>query len=143
MMPEEKQRLLELLDRQPHWCQHVEAQDAHGNAVHCDDARATAWDITGAMLWLFGETRAVQLYVQLDRHIHGKRHMPGWPWKDPGFAAMAGLQTFNDRADTTFDLVRSQLESIPVWSAAKRRHEKAREEPASIDACRFGENQDG
>lgn len=120
MMLEEKQRLLELLDRNPHWCQHVEAQDAHGNPVHCDDEAATAWDITGAVLRLFGGARAALLYVQLDRHIHGKRRSLGWSQRSLELDAMLALQVFNDRTDTTFELVRSQLESAPVWSGEKR-----------------------
>jgi len=116
MMPEERQRLLDLLDQQGKWCQHTEARDVLGNPVSCDDDMATAWDVTGALFRLFGWERAATLYVQLDKHIHGKRRDFAWPPRDSELDAMAALQEFNDRADVTFELVRSRLESMPVWS---------------------------
>lgn len=120
MMPEEKQRLLELLDHKSRWCQHVEAQDAQGNPVHCDDESAACWDVTGAVFRLFGWGRAAALYTQLDRHIHGKRRAIRWPPQSVELSAMVALQAFNDRADTTFEIVRSRLETAPVWTAEKR-----------------------
>ena len=33
---------------------------------------------------------------------------------------MVALQVFNDRVDTTFETVRSRLETVPVWTAEKR-----------------------
>jgi len=116
MMLEEKRRLLELLDQEGKWCQHAEARDAHGLPVSCDADSAAAWDVTGALYQLFGEDRAAALYVQLDRHIHGKRRDFGWPPRDSELDAMEALQAFNDGADASFELVRSRLESMPVWS---------------------------
>jgi hypothetical protein len=133
MMAEEKQQLLVLLDRETSWCRHVEARDARGAPVHCDAETATAWDVTGAMFRLFGWNRAATLYVQLDRHIHGKRRTLGWPRRSPELDAMVALQEFNDRPDTTFDIVRSQLESAPVWSGEKRSYEPAPNEPTCVD----------
>jgi hypothetical protein len=120
MLPDEKQRLLELLDHERKWCQHAEAQDAQGNPVPCDDAQATAWDITGAVCRLFGWNRAGALYAQIDRHIHGRRRIRCWPPRDLELDALAALQAFNDGADMTFEALRSQLESMPVWGSEKR-----------------------
>ncbi|MCG3126713.1 MAG: hypothetical protein CHACPFDD_01566 [Phycisphaerae bacterium] len=119
MMPDEKVKLLELLDQNGRWCQHAEAQDAGGDPVHCDDASAAAWDVTGALYCLFGAKRAGVLCVQLDRHIHGKRRDFGWPQQDPELVAMVALQSFNDRPETTFEVIRSWLESLPVWSGKR------------------------
>lgn len=125
MMPEEKQKLLDLLDQVSSWCQHVEAQDAFGDPVHCDAQSAASWDITGAILRLFGGDRAAVLYVQLDRHINGKRRPGGWPPRNLQLDAMRSLQEFNDRAETTFVSLRTQLESAPVWSGATHSAESA------------------
>lgn len=121
MMPEEKEQLLALLDSEHKWCQDAEAQDSNGNAVHfCDDA-AVAWDVTGALCRLFGWRRACQLFEQFDRHIHGKRVLFGWPERDPEMVAMAALQDFNDRTDVTFAMLRSQIETMPVWNGKTHR----------------------
>lgn len=116
MMPEEKQRLLDLLDQEWKWCKHVEAQDAKATPVQCNDDSATAWDVTGALYRLFGWGRASSLYIQLDRHIHGKRRNSGWPPRNLELEAMVALQEFNDSDDTTFEVMRSRLETMPVWS---------------------------
>jgi hypothetical protein len=116
MLAGEKQRLLGLLDHERHWCKHVEAQDAQGRPVQLDDDAAAAWDLTGAVCRLFGWGRAGVLYRQLDRHIHGRRRTLGWPQRHLELDAMAALQSFNDRSDTTFDILRARLESMPVWS---------------------------
>lgn len=120
MILEEKLRLLSLLDRESRWCQHAEAQDAGSNPVHCDDAAAEAWDITGAIIHLFGDERASVLFVQLDRHVNGKRSSFGWPPRNSAMDAMVALQDFNDRLDTTFATLRAQLETAPVWTAGTR-----------------------
>jgi hypothetical protein len=114
MLPEEKERLLSLLTDEQRWCQEAEARDASGVAVRYDDDGAVAWDITGAMCRLFGWRRACELFTQLDRHIRGRRPPPRWPLLDAHIRAMAALQDFNDRVDTTFEGVRSQIESMPV-----------------------------
>lgn len=115
MMPDEKTRLLELLAHSGRWCQGVEAHDAQGDAVTYDDERAVAWDITGALCRLFGWERSRVLFEQLDRHVHGKRNTLGWPPRNVALDAMAALQEFNDRSETTFDLLRERIESMPVW----------------------------
>lgn len=120
MLDDEKQELLQLLERASCWCQHVEAQDAGGDPVHCDAHSAVSWDITGAILRLFGRDRAATLYVQLDRHIHGARRMGTWPLPNFQLDAMLALQEFNDRADTTFACMRTHLESAPVWSGKRK-----------------------
>lgn len=132
MMLAEKQQLLELLDRESRWCQHVEARDGQGTPVLCDADSATAWDVTGAIYRLFGWDRAADLYIQLDRHIHGKRRRFGWPLPPEDLEAMTALQAFNDRPDTSFHVLRAQLEGAPVWTGEKRPHAVAR--PTPVDA---------
>lgn len=123
MMAEEKQLLLDFFRTPATWCQHVEARDAGANPVHCDDDVAASWDITGAMYRLFGSRRSAALFAQLERHINGKRRTTAWPVRSPELDAMVALQVFNDASDTTFEILRSQLESAPVWSGKARRVE--------------------
>jgi len=114
-MPDEKAQLLALLDGAGKWCREAEAHDARGDPVTYDDAAAVAWDLTGALCRLFGWQRACVLFVQLDRHIHGRRSAFGWPRRDAEMDAMAALQSFNDRFDTTFASLRERIETMPVW----------------------------
>lgn len=120
MMPDEKTQLLALLEHHGKWCRDAEALDASGNGVVYDDDAAVAWDLTGALCRLFGWERACVLFGQLDRHIHGKRIMLGWPERDTEMDAMAALQEFNDRTDTTFALLRERIETMPVWQGSSR-----------------------
>lgn len=119
-MPDEKAKLLSLLDHADKWCRNAEALDASGNPVTYDHDAAVAWDITGALCLLFGWQRACVLFSQLDRHIHGKRIMFGWPRGDAEMDAMAALQDYNDRVDTTFALLRERIEAMPVWQGQGR-----------------------
>ena len=121
MMPEEKQRLLALLDQQPRWCRDAEAHDSNGSAVQYDDEAAVAWGITGALCRLFGWQRACALFEQFDRHISGKRVGIGWPPCDTEMDAMRTLQEFNDRAGMTFSSLRKRIETMPVWHGKPRR----------------------
>ena len=127
MMPDEKERLLGLLEREGSWCQGTEAQDADGIPVRYDDEAAVAWDITGALCRLFGWQRACVLFGQIDRHLNGKRTTFGWPRRNTDVDAMVALQEFNDRADTTIALLRGQVESMPVWQGNSHRHGAAQE----------------
>ena len=120
MMAEEKEQLLALFDHQRKWCQDAEAHDADGRAVRCNDDSAVAWDVTGALCRLFGWRRACELFRQLDRHINGKRVAAGWPVRDAEMDSMAALQEFNDGIETTFDLVRNQIETMPVYHRDSR-----------------------
>lgn len=115
MMQTEKERLLELFADQQQWCKEAEARDAAGRAVHFDDPSAEAWDITGGMCHLFGWNRALELFPQVDRHIHQTRRSRWWI-TDPGIASMAALQDSNDEAHTSFETIRDWLLSMPVWS---------------------------
>ncbi len=115
MMPEEKRQLLSLFDHEHRWCRDVEAQDATGEAVRYDEIAAVAWDITGALCHLFGWRRGSELFAQVDRHINGKRAANRWSTLPTLFHSMAALQKFNDRGDTTFEMVRGQIESMPTW----------------------------
>ena len=121
MMPEEKEQLLALLDHERRWCRDAEALDANCDAVHYDDDAAVAWDVTGALCRLFGWRRACLLFVQLDRHINGKRVAIGWRARDAEMDAMVSLQDFNDQVDMTFDIVRERIETMPVWRRNARR----------------------
>jgi hypothetical protein len=127
MMPDEKRQLLALLDREDRWCRNAEAQDANGAAVRYDEGVAVAWDITGALCRLFGWRRACELFGQLDRHINGKRGATGWPDQNSEIDSMAALQDFNDRADTTFEMMRERIETMPVWHREERPNGPARE----------------
>ena len=69
---------------------------------------------------LFGWQRAYVLFEQMERHIVGKRRSAGWPPRDTGIEAMKALQDFNDRAGTTFDMLRERLEAMPVWNRGNR-----------------------
>jgi hypothetical protein len=68
------------------------------------------------------------LFEQLDRHINGKRVAFGWPPRDSEMVAMGALQEFNDRVDVTFDMLRIQLETMPVWNWNARRGGAAAED---------------
>lgn len=120
MMPDEKAMLLALLEHQGKWCRDAEARDAKGDAVRYDDDAAVAWDITGAVCRLFGWRRACVLFVQLEKHVVGKRKPVGVPPTDQSIDAMKSLQDFNDGADTTFDLLYERLKAMPVWSGGSR-----------------------
>jgi hypothetical protein len=120
MMPDEKTRLLALLEHPGKWCCDAEAQDANGDPVRFDDETAVAWDITGALCRLFGWERAQVLFSQVERHIVGERRVAGWPSCDKGIDAMKALQDFNDHVDTTFDMLRERIEAMPVWNSGNR-----------------------
>ena len=123
MMPEEKNLLLHLLVHRGKWSRNVEARNANGEPVTYDDETAVAWDITGALCHLFGWKRACVLFRQLERHLVGDRKSVKWPTPDPSIDAMRVLQDFNDKADTTFDLLRRRLENMPVWNGGSRADE--------------------
>lgn len=120
MLPAEKMQLLAMLEHETKWCRGAEAQDAQGEPVTYDDESAVAWDISGALCRLFGWQRAITLFGQIERHVVGKRRIVGWPPHDTGIEAMKALQEFNDRTDTTFDVLRDRLEKMPVWSGGTR-----------------------
>ena len=127
MMPEEKQKLLALFEHRNNWCREVEARDGDGEPVTYDDDAAAAWDITGALCHLFGWRRACVLFGQLERQLVGKRTTIDWPPRDEHIEAMKALQDFNDRTETTFDVLHAQLEAMPVWSGGSRADESATE----------------
>ena len=120
MISDEKTQLLTLLGHEGNWCRDAEAHDANGTPVHYDDQFAVAWDLTGALCRLFGWRRACELFVQLERHIIGKKRIVGWQVTAPGIDAMRALQDFNDRTDTSFDILRQRIEAIPVWNGGSR-----------------------
>jgi len=116
MMPDEKSKLLALLEHEGKWCRGAEAHDAAGEPVRYDDCAAVAWDITGALCRLFGWQRACVLFPQIERHIIGGPKRMKWPMPDPSIDAMRELQDFNDRADVTFDELCARINELPVWS---------------------------
>ncbi len=113
MLPEEKTKLLALLDKPAHWCQEAEARDASGEAVRYSDPSAEAWDITGAVCLLFGWARASELFLQLDKHILGPRG--AFKPRNAEMVSMAALQDYNDSSGTTYQMLVEQLKSMPVW----------------------------
>jgi len=114
MMPDEKSRLLALLQPPRAWCQHAEARDGEGNPVRFDDQRALAWDLTGALCHLFGWRRAAELFCQLHRHI-GARSRSDKVSGFSEFQAMSALQDFNDSADMTHERLLAAVSAVPVW----------------------------
>ena len=119
MLSDEKDKLLALFESDKRWCQEAEARDAFGSPVKFHDPLATAWDITGAMCCLFGWKRAYTLFGPLERHIHKKRRLHGFN-RDAAIESMATLQDYNDSPETSFEVVLSLLETMPVWTGVSR-----------------------
>ena len=113
MMQHEKDRLLALFENESRWCQCVEARDERGDPVRYNDATATAWDVAGGMCFLFGWERACKLFLQVDRDITGLKQRNGL--RNREIAAMTSLQDFNDKDDTTYDLVMARLRDLRVY----------------------------
>ena len=113
MMQHEKDELLALFENEGKWCQLVEARDRRQSPVHYSDATATAWDVVGGMCVLFGWDRAFSLFVQVGRHIAGVQRCR--TRRDREIAAMVSLQDFNDRCDTTYDVIMERLRTMPVY----------------------------
>ena len=113
MMQYEKDKLLALFENKSRWCQHVEARDKRGSPVHYNDERATAWDVVGGMCFLFGWERACKLFAQVGRHVTGLKRDQGLRNREA--AAMASLLDFNDKCDTTYDLVMARLRDMRVY----------------------------
>lgn len=120
MMPEEKTQLLALFECDTTWCRDVEARNANGDPVTYNADDAVAWDITGALCRLFGWQRACVLFGQFERHFIGKPISVRWPMTNESIDAMRALQDFNDRDDTTFELLHDRLEAMPVWKSKHR-----------------------
>ena len=113
MTRNEKDELLTLFERESRWCQHVEARDERGRPVHYKDEKAVAWDVVGGMCFLFGWERARQLFSQVGRHVIERQRCRAF--RDEGMGAMASLKDFNDKRDTTYDLVMAGLRDVPVY----------------------------
>jgi hypothetical protein len=114
MMQDERDRLLALFEDESRWCQRVEARDKQGHPVRYSDERAAAWDVVGGMCFLFGWDRACKLFVQVSREVTGLKR--GRVVRDPAMSAMGSLQDFNDKRDTTFDLIMERLRKMRVYS---------------------------
>lgn len=117
MTQQELDQLRTLLSQPDRWCQHAEARDRRGSGVRYSDSAAVAWDITGAVCHLFGWSRALQLFTQLDRHVTGHKPLAGRYWRHPQdaqLASMAALQEFNDRPTTSHESLMGRLAAIPI-----------------------------
>jgi hypothetical protein len=113
----EKDRILALLGNSRSWCQEAEARDGQKLDVRFDDPTAAAWDLTGAVCHLFGWDRAMELFLQLARHLPGRKPSTGrrgQPPRDMQISAMAALQDFNDQSQTTHESMIAWLTSIPI-----------------------------
>lgn len=119
MLPNEKDKLLGLLDREQRWCREAEARDVNGSPVKFHDPSATSWDITGAICHLFGWKRACALFVQFERHVQPGRRLTGYH-RDAVIEAMVVLQTYNDQPETGFEGIRTLVETMPVWNGVSR-----------------------
>lgn len=122
MMQDEKERLLSLLGTSSRWCQHAEARDRRGHAVHYSDPSAVAWDLTGAVCVLFGWTRALELFSQLERQLLGRKRAArrsfSLPIRDPRIGSMVAVQEFNDRTDTTYEAIMARLSELSAYPPA-------------------------
>ena len=112
MTQNEKDKLLTLFERQSQWCQHVEAQDERGRPVHYRDKKAVAWDVVGGMCFLFGWERACALFKEVEGHVSGRQRCRAARASE--MAAMASLKDFNDKRDTTHNLIMAGLRKVPV-----------------------------
>ena len=108
----EKDELLTLFEKESRWCQHVEARDERGQPVHYHDKKAVAWDVVGGMCFLFGWERACKLFEPVARHVSGLQRYQAA--RDPEMAAMVFLKDFNDKRDTTHNLIMAKLRGVPV-----------------------------
>lgn len=113
MMQEEKDRLIALFADKHQWCQGVDARNRSGEAVRHDDKAAVAWDIVGGMCRLFGWKRASELFGPMSRHFSGRRLSPTRQYLPTH--AMTALLDFNDDGDTTYELIVTKLQELPVW----------------------------
>jgi hypothetical protein len=112
MMQHEKNKLLALFENESRWCQHVEARDERGRPVHYHDKKAVAWDVVGGMCLLFGWERACKLFGPVAWHVGGhQRYLTYGDWE---MTAMASLQNFNDKCDTTYALIMARLRVVQV-----------------------------
>lgn len=112
MTQDEKDMLLALFGDEERWCQHAEARDGKGHAVHYSDETATAWDVVGGMCHLFGWERACELFMHVGRHVTGLEQSP--EIQDGEIAAMAALQDFNDKRSTKYELIIARLRNMPL-----------------------------
>ena len=135
MLPHEKNELLAFFESDRRWCQDAEARDAYGSPVKFHDPLATAWDITGAMCCLFGWRRACALFGQLERHIHRRKGLHGFN-QDAAIESMVTLQAYNDRPETTFEVILTLLETMPVWTGVSRPSNASAQSAGSL--CRRG-----
>jgi len=119
MLPIEKHNLLSLFADKQRWCQEAEARDEAGEAVRYDDPSAVAWDITGGICLLFGWRRALELFSQLDRHLHNVKRDHCWG-ANPAIASMVAIQNHNDESGTTYEMIIEWLETMPVWDSHRR-----------------------
>ncbi len=113
MTQDEKDSLVSMLSVPARWCREAEARDRSGDAVHFDDPAAVAWDLTGAVCYLFGWERARELFVQLERHVAGGKR--GTQVPHSSISSMVALQEFNDATETTHDLLLERIRNVPVW----------------------------
>jgi len=117
MRQDEKDKLLTLFEKQSQWCKHVEARDKRGQPVHYDDKTAVAWDLVGGMCFLFGWERACALFKEVERHVSGLQRCRAA--RAPEMAAMAFLKDFNDKRDTTYNLIMAKLRDVPVQNRGR------------------------
>jgi hypothetical protein len=114
MRTDELNELLELFARADHWCQGAEARTAGGVPVKYSDPDAVAWDLTGALCFLFGWDRACTLFCQVDKHLLKDRALR-WRVHDVHIESMLALQEKNDSLGTTHDWLVTQLKSMRVF----------------------------
>jgi hypothetical protein len=119
MMQEEKDKLIALFENEHRWCSSADAQDEGGQAVHFDDKTAVSWDLVGGLCHLFGWKRACKLFGPLSRHFSGKQRTTGLRHfstnENNEILAMTALLDFNDHPDTSYELIVSKLQELPVW----------------------------
>ena len=112
MRQDEKDKLLTLFEKKHQWCKHVEACNERGQPVHYHDKTAVAWDLVGGICFLFGWERACTLFREIEPRVSGLHRCRGA--RDPEMAAMVSLKDFNDKRDTTYNLIMAKLRDVPV-----------------------------
>ena len=95
----------ELLSDESKWCQKTFAVDAHGVSIHCDNPRAVAWCLDGALLRCYLDARASDraAYRQVANAIRA-----GGP------GTLGGVSAWNDAPGRTYAEVYALLKRLDI-----------------------------
>lgn len=119
MRSDELNELLKLFATSDHWCQGAEAKTVKGAPVKYSDPDAVAWDLTGALCFLFGWERACILFCQVDKHLLRDRSLR-WRVHDVQVESMLALQEMNDCPSTSYESLIKRLKAMRVFDPLPR-----------------------